>query len=463
MRSLVPITLSFPMAGVSRRSNYRHQERPYASPYAVNVRGVGVLEGRSRGGSRPGLKDVGTVGTQSEEAWQWPNGEPLEWVKDSSVTFSMSEDALTAPDGTLIVNPAALIKVSAKKGAAPSGYGVCCVYRDRVFVAKDSMWYASRMGDHGDFDYGADFEDVAKAVAGNVSTAGKPGEYITALIPFRDSILFIATAKSLYALKGDPADGRVETVSEEVGIVAPYSWARADETVAFLSNDGVYVMSAGSRPQRFSENRMPDELRSVDVDTNTVLMAYDPVGMGFHLFITPDDADENGSHYWLELENKAVWPVAFANGGHQPVAVGRMKQSGIEEVIVLGRDGGWRTFDVDSDDDDGTDITSTVVLGVVMIAPNDVDDAVLAELSGVLAAGSNAVTWGLSSGASAEQAADRAVAGYFDATGTWSALRNPVDRPRIRGPWVAVTITSTNAWAYEAVVLKSRQLGRLRI
>lgn len=461
MRSLVPITLSFPMAGVSRRMNYRHQERPYASPYAVNVRGVGVLEGRSRGGSRPGLKSVGVVGTQSEEAWQWPNGETIEWATDSSVNFLMSEDTITAPDGTLIVNPAALITVSAKKGAAPSEYGVCCVYRDRVFVANDSMWYASRMGDHSDFDYGADFEDVGKAVSGNVSIAGKPGEDITALIPFRDSILYIATANSLYALKGDPADGRIETVSEEFGIVAPYSWARADETVAFLSNDGVYVMSVGSRPQRFSENRMPDELRSVDAENNTILMAYDPVGNGFHLFITP--SKNTGSHYWLDLANKAVWPVAFANDGHQPVAVGRIKKSGVESVAMLGRSGGWRVFDPDSDDDDGTAVTSTVVLGVVMIAPNDVDDAVLAELSGVLAEESEDVTWGLSSGTSAEQAADRAAAGDFDDTGTWSELRNPVCRPRARGPWVAVTITSTNAWAYEAVVLKSRQLGRLRV
>jgi hypothetical protein len=114
LRSLMPITLSFPMAGVSRRMNYRHQERPYASPYAVNVRGVGVLEGRSRGGSRPGLKSVGAVTSTSEEAWQWPNGETIEWEKDSSVNFLMPEDTLTAPDGTLIVNPAALITVSAK-------------------------------------------------------------------------------------------------------------------------------------------------------------------------------------------------------------------------------------------------------------------------------------------------------------------------------------------------------------
>jgi hypothetical protein len=338
---------------------------------------------------------------------------------------------------------------------------VCCVYRDRVFVAKDSMWYASRMGDYSDFDYGADFEDAGKAVAGNVSIAGRPGEDITALIPFRDSILFIATANSLYALKGDPADGRVETVSEEVGIVAHYSWARADETVAFLSKDGVYVMSVGSRPQRFSENRMPDELRSVDAENNTVLMAYDPVGIGFHLFITP--SKDNGSHYWLDLENKAVWPVAFANDEHQPVAVGRVRKNGVEEVAMLGRGGGWLFFDPDSDDDDGTAVTSAVVLGPVMIAPNDVDDAVLAELSGVLAEGSGDVTWGLSSGVSAEQAADRAASGDFDATGTWSDLRTPVDRPRVRAPWVAVTITSTNAWAYEAVVMKSRQLGRLRV
>lgn len=462
MRSIAPKTLSFPLAGVSQNMNYRKPEAPYFSPYACNVRSRCALEGRLRGGSRPGLSAIGTVKTQNRGAWQWPNGEPLLWDAQDSITYTLSEDVLTAPDGTQIVNPVSLIRVRANKGAAPEDYTACCVYRDRVFVASGSMWYASRMGDHSDFDYGADAEDVAKAVAGNVAEAGKKGEPITALIPVHDSRLIIATANRMYLLKGDPADGLLEVLSEETGIIAPYAWARHDGTIVFMSKDGVYVMSGDGYPERFSENRMPEELRSIDVDTHIVLMAYDPVGLGFHLFITPNDGNDMGDYYFIDLGNKAVWPVMFGNNAHQPVAVCRMKNKGIEEVAMLGSDGVWRKFDPKAQDDDGTPIVSFVVLGVILISPNDVDDAVLAELSGVMAAGSGTVTWEIVSGQSAEEAADKAFLGDSEVSGQWRQHRNPVNRPRLRGPWIAVTLQSEQVWAYEAVVMKSRQLGRLR-
>ena len=48
-------SLTFPLAGVSRRGSYRQQTRPFSAPWAVNVRTVGPSETRRRGGSRPGL------------------------------------------------------------------------------------------------------------------------------------------------------------------------------------------------------------------------------------------------------------------------------------------------------------------------------------------------------------------------------------------------------------------------
>jgi hypothetical protein len=407
------------------------------------------------------------VTVASKAVWQWPNGAEIEWGTDSDVEYMLSEDIITAPDGTLIVDPAALVAVVAHKGAAPSGYGLCCVYRDRVIVALDNLWYASRMGAHGDWDYGADASDGGRAVAGSVGPAGKISGDITALIPFRDKILLIATSNSLYMLSGDPADGNMSAVNEEVGVVAPYGWALEDSLLAFLSNDGVYVGGIGEAPTRFSDARAPELLRNVDVEGNTITMSYDPVGRGFHLFITPDapgvgETDSPGQHFWLDLENKAVWPVAFADTGHQPVAACRLKNETLEDVVLLGRDGVWRRFDATVDDDDGEDLSSTVVLGPVVIAPNDTDDAILAEITGVLAHGSGAVTWGVSVGSSAEEAADNAVAGVFADSGTWTELRNPVARPRVRGAWAAVSLTSTEKWAYESVVLARRQLGRLR-
>lgn len=465
--------LVFPLAGVIRRSGYREATRPFSAPWAVNVRGVAPLEGRIRGGSRPGLVAVPGVIVAAEGAWLWPNGEPLEWTDEDAMTFGLMEDAITAPDGSKIVNPASLITVTAEKGDAPVGYTFSCVYRDRVVLAKDNVWYASRVGDHADWDYGADMGDDSRAVAGTVELAGRSGLDITAIVPYRDAAMFVATANSLHVLNGDPATGTLRVLDENIGIIAPYGWAWNGEILVFLSNDGVYVGTVGAAPQRFSEGRIPKELRNIDVDANTVTMAYDPGARGFHLFITPETG--TGKHYFLDIENKAIWPVVFGDTEHQPVIAARIKGTEMERVVVKGRDGTWREFSDDASDDDGTAIESHVLLGPVMLAPEDVRDAMLAEIHGIMAEGlPSVVDWHVVMGDSAEGAADTAhvgivsaLAGNFpdsvvNATGTWTAGRNPVVRPRCRGSWIVVWISANTKWAFESIALVARQLGRNR-
>jgi hypothetical protein len=84
------------------------------------------------------------------------------------------------------------------------------------------------------------------------------------------------------------------------------------------------------------------------------------------------------------------------------------------------------------------------------------------------------VVWRIVSGSSAEETADKAVdaifadlAGYsvpgVAASGLWHEKRNRAMRPRVRGPWACVWLSSRSKWAYEAVVVKIGQLGRLRV
>ena len=48
------INIQYPLGGLDRKASYR-QQKPYTTPDALNVRASGVIEGRDRGGSRPGL------------------------------------------------------------------------------------------------------------------------------------------------------------------------------------------------------------------------------------------------------------------------------------------------------------------------------------------------------------------------------------------------------------------------
>ena len=50
------VKILFPLGGENRRGGYAQKEMPYTTPKAINVRSVGQLEKRGRGGSRPGLE-----------------------------------------------------------------------------------------------------------------------------------------------------------------------------------------------------------------------------------------------------------------------------------------------------------------------------------------------------------------------------------------------------------------------
>ena len=51
------LNLPFPVLGLDRRYAYQSQP-PYTTPGCLNVRPDGTLEGRQRGGSRPGMGKV---------------------------------------------------------------------------------------------------------------------------------------------------------------------------------------------------------------------------------------------------------------------------------------------------------------------------------------------------------------------------------------------------------------------
>jgi hypothetical protein len=369
-----------------------------------------------------------------------------------------------------------VVNVPATSGAIPTAQPLVCMYRDRIFLAgANHLWYASRQGDPTDWNFGANPEDTGRAVAGAVAAAGLVGDVPKALIPIQDSALVFACENSLWVLRGDPATGTMQSVSEEVGMIAPDAWARSpDGLMAFLSNDGVYLWAAGSgqAPARLSEERLPEELREIDVTKNTVTMAWDSVGRGFHLFITPTTATLGG-HWWIDVTRKAFWPVTLASG-HQPTAVARVEPGGLAEVVLGCKDGYLRKFDVSAATDDGTAFQSHVAAGPVRLASNDIQDAMLTELHGTIASiTSSSVTWRLVVGSSAEAVASAVTTGVAAvlaggtptgvfASGTWSSGRNRVSRPLARGAWMAVWLSSTGKWAYESVALVAQQLGRLR-
>ncbi len=218
------IELRFPAAGVVRRLGYRDAANlrpPFPAPWAVNVRLEDALTSRLRGGS--------FVGILSAE------------VPESAFAYLVTEsgDPITTEGGDKIVLDEVFSVAagsdrqwSAPGSAAPSTSLAECVYRDRLLRPEGNIIFASRQGDHTDWDYGADVGDVGRAFAFQLSEAGEVGEAPVALIPHKDLTLLAATASGLWAIHGDlSAEWTMRNVSRDVGNNAPRPWCKAQDTV----------------------------------------------------------------------------------------------------------------------------------------------------------------------------------------------------------------------------------------
>lgn len=479
--------IKFPLRGVSRRVGYC-QESPYASPYAVNVRPAGPLETRRRGGSRPGLTKVAsqdfggtitalqaytvidgdgerqhnimvvadgsfsildgsTVSTVTNRLLD-ENGDAIltedgDYIVFGSTVSSVSpvgdSDAfgITEMDGKLILadstpqaydpNSGIAETLEASDGTIPSSQPHICTYRGRLALFGDGpVCYFSRLGDKSDWDLGADIGDQGKAVAISLEEAGIIGEVPTTGIPYKDSIFIFGCENSLWMMHGDPVTGKLINVSRRVGILSRNAYCiTADGILVFLSDDGLYMWGIGSNqhPTRFSEEVIPESLIDVDPDTYSITMEYDNRYNGVHLFTTP--ATGSGSHWWLDMANKSLWPVVVP-ADMQPVLSCVMEG----EVIFACRDGYLRKFSTSSTSDDGTTLNSHVLIGPLRISGDDLRDGMIAELHAVLADSAGEVDWRIFTGDSAEEVTDTAVtavetelSGGFvtgvEASGTW--------------------------------------------
>ncbi len=460
------IHVPFPTGGENRRRNYRSAENLAASSRAVNVRSVGPLEKRGRGGSRPGMSkfidtDFGTnitgmssvtyidadgdrqqdlaviadgklyvvqSGVATEAAsYLTIDGDKLT-IGGDHVTFGStvtSANPLVDGDtfqmaewnGKLYIADSSLQKYDPLTGAvntvddAPTSMPLVCVYQERLVLSGvDHLFYMSGQADGTDWDAGEDMGDVGRAVMGAVGDAGVIGEKILAMHNHRDQALVFGCQDSVWAVYGNIADtgGRKQCVSPFSGIIAPRAMAvTPNGLVLFLTRAGLYAWQIGSEsePEPFSPVVIPDELLDVDTSTTDVLMQYDHRCRGVHLFLTP--LSGVGSHWWVDLEHKAFWPVKL-NDDHQPHSTAVVSRSGFSNVLLGCNDGYIRVFDDDATDDDGEDLNSHMVLGPFHISGDDGYDGLLNEIISALADDSGDLQYTIYTGETAEEAVDAA-------------------------------------------------------
>ena len=462
------LNVIFPRGGVNRRGGYAQSRGPFTCPGGFNVRSIGPLEERDRGGNRPGLvkfvdNDFGSVitglravgyidasGNLQHDLAVIADGS-LSIIQGSSVTttkaylatedgdriidedgnyiifnstvasvnpigdsnaFQMAEweGKLYIADSTLKVYDPVTGVVQDVEGA-PSSQPLVCVYQERLLLAgEDHMFYMAGEADGTDWVAGADGGKVGRAVFGYVGDSGAIGEKILAVVPWHDRALVFGTIDSLWAVYGNPAreGSEKKNVSPHVGIISPRSiCVTPNGMVLFLARNGLYAWQVGSQahPEPFSKRKVPEELLDVDASTTDVMMQYDHRSQGVHLFLTPSSGV--GTHWWIDLENKALWPMKLTED-HQPLAAEIISISGYSNVVLGCKDGYLRRFSNTVATDDGEALHSHLLLGPFHIGREEGYDGIIAELNSALAVGSGDVKYKLITADSAEEAVDLA-------------------------------------------------------
>jgi hypothetical protein len=375
--------------GVGRRLSVRQEvgkRERYTSPWSINVR-TEDFQKRLRGGS-----------------WTPP--------------------AVTATVG--VVHSGGYVVATPGNTAPGASSNADCIYRDRFVRPVSQAIWASRQGLYSDWKMSADLSDVGRPFVIQLSEAGELGGNVTALIPYKDAYLLAATSGSLWSVQGDPtADGRLQNISRDVGIVGARAWCRDHlDRYYFLSSQGLYTVGAsGDGLQALSENVIPEQLTGV-TDVNTVL-EYDHETRGVRIYIP------SASVNWLfETEQQAFWPFKVGYSGSH-VAMGPVRMKGGD---TYGR---------------------------------------LLRLHGITAAGSANVTWRVLVADTAEQVsvnAKSAIEALVDggtpsnihSLGTWTTGVNHRSYPRARGLFMILLLSSAGTWGWEGAVCFMEPSGMWR-
>jgi hypothetical protein len=361
------------------------------------------------------------------------------------------------------------------KGFVPIGCKAICLYRDRIVLAgaavSPHIWYMSRQGDPFDFDYGE--TDVAAAVAGQLSDAGRVGDPITALIPHSDDYLVFGCPSSLWVLRGDPSFGGViDSLSRTIGIISPQAWCHGQSgEVYFMSYDGLYILApgAGAVPMPVSREKLPHEMVVKDLDREgyKVHLAYDVRDRGVHIYIAPDNPLKQRIYYFYHVPTQSFWPYSFPQQVDPTAVAALNRRFGSESAVMVGcRDGRVRAFrdafgvDVDASGNASV-IPSHVYLGPFR-SPYELD-GMFAEMQAFLARGSGMIVWHLRGGDTPEQAYNSTPF----ASGAWTANASLVSRPRMKAKCVYLQLVNDTAnispWAFENLCIKVAAAGRLRL
>lgn len=246
-----------------------------------------------------------------------------------------------------------------------------CTWRSRIVqagIASDAHnWFMSRVGDATDFDYAPALTTTADPVAGNNAPAGQCQDIITALIPYRDDLLWFGGDHTIWQMTGDPAEGgRLDLITDETGIAFGSAWCKDPSGVIYFfgSRGGLYGLVPGQPPQLLSGKRIQERLAQINLSTTKIHLSWDDRQQSVMIYATPVGGGA-ATHYVYDTRTQGFWIDTFDDNDLNPLCshVFDGDSSG-DRCVLLGTNGGnILKIDTAAKSDNDVAIDSYVWLG----------------------------------------------------------------------------------------------------
>jgi hypothetical protein len=382
----------------------------------------------------------------------------------------------------------AFVAFTESAGTAPVNCDIAVCWRGRLVLAGSASdpqnFFASKAGNPLDWDTAPATTTPADAFAGNTAASGKVGQPIHALIPVSDDIMLIGCEQSLYAVRGDPADGgSIDLVSDAVGVASSTSWCIAPNgMIYFVGPRGFFRVSPkGEAPEEISQFAYPQFFLGFNRKTSYINLMYDAERRGIWIFVADTDEPDTAvtsMFYDMRIESAesvgGFWPQRFTN----KIAAGPVScvwwdgyDSDTRYPVLGGYSGGIYATNATNRTDSSGAIDASVDLGPIQPNPNAASllEGTTVEFGEVSAADvANIERWNagltLKSGKSAYDVTEGTPTGTAAATFALDR-RTKTMRNRLRGEWFNVKLFNNTVGQYfsmESLALEFKSAGRNR-
>jgi len=470
----------------------------------LNTWGLDPSTDRYRGGVRPVLKSIGSLGgapyhwckasyldgssvTQTGIAVVYGGGcrisltgadwgTPPEIAKTVSTNFAScavyQQYLVLARGGTTTVYTTLpsdgngdLTATPITGGTAPTKCGIVVTHADRLWLMGDtdnpSRVRASAVGDMFDYNYADPTE------GGAFESTGAEGSILSgaviAAISHDDNWLFIGTNDSIWASNGNPKIGGLTRVHDTLGPLTNRAWCKGEGPTGssdtyIMTRAGFGVIRQGSLQfEMLSDGPNIRDLKGLNPGTpsnagdltggDEVVVGYDSRWKQVHIFVNPSSGSDYG--YAFDVRTGAFWPQDFSSTISLIPTMPKLQTEQRSTALPISSGGSVYQFDSAEPQSTGGNETFDSELYYMVPLAQDGDEGILHTLTASLAEGSENVDWGVYVADTAEQAFRAA---EDDTTNTspnfagaqWSAtssrLLNYVQHVRMKGGWACVKI-----------------------